>query len=95
MVSSFRMLRVRMSMAHTSNRNPMSPLFFAEVFLFIGFLCIGFFWPLVRQEFNYGSGRLIDVREGPNLLRSFDAARMLTKLGDWSLDAWWGKPVLN
>ncbi len=52
-------------------------------------------WRLGRQEFNYGSGRLIDVREGPNLRRSFDAGRVLTKLGDWSIDAWWGKPVRN
>lgn len=48
-----------------------------------------------RQEMRYGSGRLIDVREGPNLRRSFDAARILSKIGDWSVDAWWSKPVLN
>lgn len=52
-------------------------------------------WRLGRQEFRYGSGRLIDVREGPNLRRSFDGARALAKLGGWSLDGWWAKPVLN
>src|SRR5205823_5863899 len=52
-------------------------------------------WRLGRQEFEYGTGRLIDVREGPNLRLAFDAARMLTKVGDWSLDAWWAKPVRN
>ena len=43
----------------------------------------------------YGSGRLIDVREGVNLRRSFDAARLLLRLGDWSVDGFWSKPVLN
>ncbi|WP_422928091.1 alginate export family protein [Singulisphaera sp. PoT] len=52
-------------------------------------------WRLGRQEFRYGSGRLIDVREGPNLRRSFDGARALAKLGAWSVDGWWAKPVLN
>ena len=43
----------------------------------------------------YGSGRLIDVREGANLRRSFDAARMLLKAGDWQVDGFWSKPVRN
>jgi hypothetical protein len=50
---------------------------------------------LGRQEMTYGSGRLIDVREGPNLRRSFDAARLLLRSGDWSVDGWWSKPVRN
>jgi hypothetical protein len=52
-------------------------------------------WRLGRQEMSYGSGRLIDVREGVNLRRSFDAARLLFRLGDWSVDGFWSKPVLN
>jgi hypothetical protein len=49
-----------------------------------------------RQEMLYGSGRLIDPREGgPNLRRSFDAARFLPRLGDWSVDGFWSKPVDN
>src|SRR5262249_909233 len=52
-------------------------------------------WRLGRQEYEYGTGRLIDVREGPNLRLSFDAARALTRIGDWSIDGWWAKPVLN
>lgn len=48
-----------------------------------------------RQEMEYGSGRLIDVREGPNLRLSFDEARLLLKTVDWEVDAWWGKPVIN
>ncbi len=65
-----------------------------------------FVWPLAgekdtltarlgRQEFEYGSGRLIDVRDGPNLRLSFDAARLLLHAGDWEVDGWWAKPVLN
>jgi hypothetical protein len=50
---------------------------------------------LGRQELEYGSGRLIDVRDGVNLRLSFDAARLLLHKGDWEVDGWWGKPVLN
>ena len=50
---------------------------------------------LGRQEFEYGSGRLIDVRDGVNLRLSFDAARFLLHTGDWEVDGWWSKPVLN
>jgi hypothetical protein len=50
---------------------------------------------LGRQEFEYGSGRLIDVRDGVNLRLSFDAARLLLRVRDWEVDGWWSKPVLN
>lgn len=50
---------------------------------------------LGRQEFEYGSGRLIDVRDGVNLRLSFDAARLLLHQGDWEVDGWWSKPVFN
>ena len=50
---------------------------------------------LGRQEMEYGSGRLIDVRDGPNLRLSFDAARLLLHKDDWEVDGWWGRPVLN
>ena len=52
-------------------------------------------WRLGRQEFDYGSGRLISVREVPNTRRSFDAARVLLRIGQWSIDGFWGKPVRN
>lgn len=52
-------------------------------------------WRLGRQEMAYGSGRLIDTREGPSLRRSFDAARVLTRFASWTVDAWWSKPVRN
>lgn len=50
---------------------------------------------LGRQEMEYGSGRLISGREAPNNRRSFDAARLLFSLGNWSVDGFWGKPVRN
>jgi hypothetical protein len=33
------------------------------------------------------------VREGPNVRRSFDAVRVLTRCGGWQLDALYGRPV--
>jgi hypothetical protein len=41
---------------------------------------------LGRQEMRYGSGRLIDVREGPNVRRKFDGGRLLLGLDDWRID---------
>jgi hypothetical protein len=42
---------------------------------------------LGRQELSYGSARLIDVREGPNVRRKFDGARVLLSLNEaWQLD---------
>src|SRR5215813_11741936 len=40
-----------------------------------------------RQELNYGSGRLVSVREGPNVRQSFDAAKLKIKVGAWRVDA--------
>lgn len=48
-----------------------------------------------RQELRYGSGRLLDVREGPNNRLSFDAAKVLATVGDWKVDGVWGRPVDN
>ena len=45
-----------------------------------------------RQELDYGSGRLVDVRDGPNVRRSFDAARVIVELPDWRVDALAGRP---
>lgn len=46
-----------------------------------------------RQEFAYGSQRLISVRESPNNRLAFDAVRVLTKFGEWRADAWVSQPV--
>jgi hypothetical protein len=42
---------------------------------------------LGRQELQYGSGRLLDVREGPNLRLYFDGAKVAFASPKWNLDA--------
>ena len=39
-----------------------------------------------RQEMRFGSARLIDVREGPNVRRKFDGGRLGLALGRWQVD---------
>jgi hypothetical protein len=46
-----------------------------------------------RQELSYGSSRLVSFREGPNVRLSFDAVKMILKVGEWQVDAFAGKPV--
>jgi Alginate export len=46
-----------------------------------------------RQEMTFGSGRLIDIREGPNIRQSFDGARAWIGTGDLQVDAFWTRPV--
>jgi hypothetical protein len=48
-----------------------------------------------RQELEYGSGRLIDVREGPNVRLSFDGFRLKTKLHSWQIDGLAVRPDLD
>lgn len=45
-----------------------------------------------RQELEYGSGRLVDVRDGPNVRRTFDAARAIFEAPDWRVDGLAGRP---
>jgi len=45
-----------------------------------------------RQELQYGSGRLVDVREGPNVRRTFDAARAILEVPHWRLEGLAGRP---
>lgn len=45
-----------------------------------------------RQELEYGSGRLIDVREGPNVRLSFDGFRIKAKVDEWNIDAFAMRP---
>ena len=40
-----------------------------------------------RQELEYGSGRMIDVREGPNVRLSFTGFRLQTFTHSWQIDA--------
>jgi hypothetical protein len=44
------------------------------------------------QELEYGAGRLIDVREGPNVRLSFTGFRILSKVGSWHADGFAVRP---
>lgn len=46
-----------------------------------------------RQALAFGSSRLIDVREGPNVRRSFDGLRLSRRLGAWQWDLLAVRPV--
>jgi hypothetical protein len=46
-----------------------------------------------RQLLTYGSGRLIDVRYGPNVLQAFDAAKTFIETETWRCDAFYARPV--
>src|SRR5580698_1765506 len=48
-----------------------------------------------RQELNYGSGRLVSVREGPNVRQSFDGVKIRSKVGAWHIDEWAVRPDLD
>lgn len=48
---------------------------------------------LGRQEIGYGVSRLIGIREGPNMRRSFDMARLMIRKQNASLDVMYGKEV--
>lgn len=48
---------------------------------------------LGRQELNYGAGRLVSVREGPNVRRGFDGAKIIARFDEWRVDAFAVKPV--
>src|SRR5258705_1946989 len=46
-------------------------------------------WIKIRagsQELEYGSGRLVDVREGPNVRLSFDGFKVMAKFNSWRID---------
>jgi hypothetical protein len=45
-----------------------------------------------RQELNYGSGRLVDVREGPNVRLSFDGFLVRTNTRAWQVDGFAMRP---
>lgn len=45
-----------------------------------------------RQELEYGSGRLIDLREGPNVRLSFDGFLVKSKIRSWQIDGFAMRP---
>jgi hypothetical protein len=48
-----------------------------------------------RQEMSYGSGRLIDVREGPNVRFGYDGFRIVSRPGPLRVDAFALRPDLT
>ena len=48
-----------------------------------------------RQEMEYGSGRLIDVREGPNVRLSFDGFKVGASIGRWQIEGFAVRPDLD
>jgi Alginate export len=48
-----------------------------------------------RQLMAYGSERLISLRYGPNVLRSFDGGLARWETGDWRVDGFFSQPVRN
>jgi len=48
-----------------------------------------------RLELEYGSGRLIDIREGPNVRLSFDGFKMMGKLNAWRIDGFAVRPDVD
>lgn len=51
---------------------------------------------LGRQEMMFGSNRLVDIREGPNIRQSFDGVRAWATVdGGARLDVFWNHPTLD
>jgi hypothetical protein len=48
-----------------------------------------------RQELEYGSARLVSVREGPNVRLAFDGLKTIIKAGRWQTDLFAARPVLT
>jgi hypothetical protein len=48
-----------------------------------------------RHEMEYGSGRLVDVREGPNVRLSFDGFKVKAGIGSWQIDGFAMRPNLD
>ncbi len=52
-------------------------------------------WRLGRQELQYGAQRLISPLDWGNIRRSFEGIKVFTDLGDWKLDAFAVRPIIN
>jgi len=48
-----------------------------------------------RQELNFGSGRLVAVREGPNVRQGFYGIRVDQRIGQWTLNALAVRPAAD
>jgi Alginate export len=47
------------------------------------------------QETSYGSGRLIDAREGPNVRFGFEGVRLISRPSPFRVDAWVARPQIT
>lgn len=59
---------------------------------------LGFLPPRVtlrvgRQELNFGAGRIVSVRQGPNVRQSHDGISLIVRTGKWRIDGVLTKPV--
>jgi hypothetical protein len=50
---------------------------------------------LGRQEFEFGSGRLVDAREGANVRQAFEGVDAVFSAGGWHVDTFAARPVIN
>ena len=50
---------------------------------------------LGREEFLFGSGRLVSPRQGPNVPQAFDGLALIWKTPSWHVTSFATKPVLN
>ena len=48
-----------------------------------------------RQEMEFGSHYLVAARDGRNIRRSFDGFRLTSNLGEWTIDTFAVRPVLD
>jgi hypothetical protein len=48
-----------------------------------------------RQEMHFATGRLVSVREGPNVRAGFDGGRVIVNAGRWRFDTFVVKPVIT
>jgi Alginate export len=48
-----------------------------------------------RQELAFGSGRIVDVREGPNVRHTFDGGRAISDIMGWRLDGLYVAPRID
>jgi len=48
-----------------------------------------------RQELQFGSGRLVAVREGPNVRQSFYGFSVMQNVGQWATDVFAVRPAID
>lgn len=95
-------LRIKVELGNHSvvgNNGPRPPVFRNDLDLHQGFVewtpLTGWRARIGRQEVALGSGRIIAVRDQPNIRRAFDGARITGEFGAISLDALVLRPVEN